>query len=87
MSFNYGYNPKVLHPDTLNSKIPQMTSGAFQTPFFFGGSQVPTDLFLPKNRYDGSYSSESINPMDMRSNKAEGRGIKVYIPKQKYYVK
>jgi hypothetical protein len=80
MSFNYGYNPKVLHPDTLNSRIIQMTSNGFQTPFFFGGSQVPTDLFLSKNRYDGSYSSESI--------KAEGRGIvKVYIPKQKYYVK
>ena len=79
MSFNYGYNPKVLHPDTLNSRIPQMTSGAFQTPFFFGGSQVPTDLLLSHHIYNGSYSSESI--------KAKGRGIKVYIPKQKYYVK
>lgn len=79
MSFNYGYNPKVLHPDLENSRIPQMTSGAYQTPFFFGGSQVPTDLFLSKNRYNGSYSSDDI--------KAKGRGIKVYIPKQKYYVK
>jgi hypothetical protein len=34
-----------------------MESGGFQTPFFFGGSQVPTDLFIPKNRYNGSSGS------------------------------
>ena len=79
MSFNYGYNPKVLHPNTLNSRIPQMESGGFQTPFFFGGSQVPTDLHMPTPKYDGSYSSRDLP--------VKGQGIKVYIPKQKYYVK
>jgi hypothetical protein len=82
MSFNYGYNPKVLHPDMSNN-IPQMRSGEFQTPFFFGGSQVPIDLSLPQTRYNGSYSSDKI-PSQSRP---FGRGIKVYLPKQKYYVK
>jgi len=40
---SYNYNPKVLNPNTI---FPQMTSGGFQTPFFFGGSQVPVDLNL-----------------------------------------
>jgi hypothetical protein len=34
-----------------------MKSGASQVPFFFGGSQVPTDLFLPKTSYSGSSGS------------------------------
>jgi len=37
----YGYHPKVEHATTI---FPQMTSGGFQTPFFFGGSQVPLEL-------------------------------------------
>jgi hypothetical protein len=83
MSFNYGYNPKVLHPNTPNTSIIQMRSGEYQTPFFFGGSQVPTDLHLPQKIYDGSYSSDMVPS----SSRPYGRGIKVYIPKQKYYVK
>lgn len=79
MSYNYAYNPKVSNPNLLNS-IPQMESGARQVPFYFGGSQVPTDLALSQSRYDGSYSSDQIRPKN-------GQGIKVYIPKQKYYVK
>jgi hypothetical protein len=53
MSFNYGYNPKVTHP-RMSNNIPQMQSGSFQTPFFFGGSQVPVNLFLAKSAYNGS---------------------------------
>ena len=30
---------------------------ANQTPFFFGGSQIPTDLFLSKAMYNGSSGS------------------------------
>jgi hypothetical protein len=56
MSYSYLYNPKVSHPNLPND-IPQMKSGAMQTPFFFGGSQVPSDLFIPKNRYNGSSGS------------------------------
>ena len=36
-----GYNPKVLNP---NKVFKQMTSGSFQKPFYFGGSQRPYDL-------------------------------------------
>lgn len=80
MSYSYAYNPKVSHPNMLISRIPQMKSGGYQKPFYFGGSQVPTDLFLKRTKYDGSYSSDDLR-------RPTGRGIKVYIPKQKYYVK
>lgn len=43
-----GYNPKVAHPRLV------LESNEFQTPFFFGGSQVPHSLFLPKSSFDGS---------------------------------
>ena len=56
MSYSYAYNPKVSHPDMRNS-IPQTESNGFQTPFFFGGSQVPTDLFLAKSIYNGAKGS------------------------------
>ena len=56
MSYNYNYNPKVVHPDLRNDITP-MKSIANQTPFFFGGSQVPTDLYLDKNKYSGSSGS------------------------------
>lgn len=36
---------KVQHQDVPNDIIP-MQSGGFQTPFFFGGSQVPSNLGL-----------------------------------------
>ena len=56
MSYSYGYNPKVNHPYSSNNNV-NMESGGFQTPFFFGGSRVPTDLFLPKAMYNGSSGS------------------------------
>jgi hypothetical protein len=56
MSFSYAYNPKVANP-SLRNDIPQMRSSTKQTPFFFGGSQVPTDLFLAKSVYNGSSGS------------------------------
>lgn len=52
MSGFYNVHMKVLHP---NKVLPQMTSGGFQPPFYFGGSNVPTVLGLdnsvkPKGR-------------------------------------
>ena len=38
------YFPKVSYPYSSNNNV-NMLSGEYQTPFFFGGSQVPTDLF------------------------------------------
>ena len=37
----YNYRPKVDNPNKI---FLQMESGASQTPFFFGGSQVPINL-------------------------------------------
>ena len=56
MSYSYGYNPKLSHPYSSNNNV-NMQSGEYQTPFFFGGSQVPTDLFLSKVMYNGSSGS------------------------------
>ena len=47
------YFPKVEHPNMSNN-IPQMRSQVFQKPFFFGGSQVPVNLALPKQVYSGA---------------------------------
>jgi hypothetical protein len=46
-----GFNPKVVNPYGYKA---QTESGEFQTPFFFGGSQVPTSLGLPRPVYNGS---------------------------------
>jgi hypothetical protein len=48
MSGFYNYWPKVNHPDTVYH---QMESGGFQTPFFFGGSQIPTALGIKGNGF------------------------------------
>jgi hypothetical protein len=53
-----GYNPAVMNPNSVDTKL-NTTSGGFQVPFFFGGSQVPNDLFLSKAEYNGS-SGEGI---------------------------
>jgi hypothetical protein len=42
------YNPKVSNPN-MSVNIPQMRSGGFQAPFFFGGSQVPYNLGISQN--------------------------------------
>lgn len=42
---------KVQNP---NAVFPQMESEGFKKPFYFGGSQVPTQLHLNDKQYDGS---------------------------------
>lgn len=63
MSNSYAYNPKVAHPNMSND-IVQMRSGTQQVPFFFGGAQAPTDLFLKKSKYDGSKGSGLVSSMN-----------------------
>ena len=46
------YHPIVTHPNINKHILTQTKSGAFQTPFFFGGSQVPSSINI--GRYDGS---------------------------------
>jgi hypothetical protein len=56
MSNPYNYNRKVLNPH-LSNDTPQTRSDTKQIPFFFGGSQIPTDLFLAKTQYNGAKGS------------------------------
>jgi hypothetical protein len=53
MSYNYNFHPKVNNPHMSNN-IPQTRSGSFQTPFFFGASQVPSGLMLSPHSFNGS---------------------------------
>lgn len=46
-----GYNPAVSRPRLFAKHT---TSPAFQTPFFFGASQVPNDLNLRESSFNGS---------------------------------
>lgn len=52
-----GFSPKVANPFGFRT---QTQSGASQMPFFFGGSQVPTDLFLARKSFSGSGLSPQI---------------------------
>lgn len=72
----YNYHPKVAHPTTI---FPQMESGGFQTPFFFGGSQVPVNLGLATGsgfRTSHKFTNDKIKTLDM-----QGRGIKTTMDK------
>lgn len=48
---NSGFFPKVVFPNGFKK---QTKSGELQTPFFFGGSQIPMSLALPEPIYNGS---------------------------------
>ena len=85
---NSGYYPVVVNPH----RRVQTESGGFQTPFYFGGSQVPVDLHIPKNMYSGakgsgfkkgSVSKTHINDLDFTTKK----GDKVFHQKGHYVVK
>ena len=64
-----GYAPVVVHP---GEKI-QTVSGAFQKPFFMGGSQVPTALHLHPQSYSGAGLSKHKNLPPTK--------IKLFLPK------
>jgi hypothetical protein len=51
MSGTGGFNALVDRPGMYRV---QTESGGFQTPFYFGGAQAPTDLFLPRTSFSGS---------------------------------
>ena len=48
---NSGYYPSVVNP--VFRRV-QTESGGFQAPMFFGGSQVPYNLGLPRGTYSGA---------------------------------
>lgn len=61
----YNYHPKVAQP---NKVFYQMTSGGFQSPFYFGGAQTPTAL---------GFSTSTPTPIsyDFTSDKMAGMGL------------
>lgn len=44
---------KVTHPNA-SENIPQLRSQCLQKPFFFGGSQIPSNLGLTKQAFSGA---------------------------------
>jgi hypothetical protein len=59
------FNPKVSNPN-LSVNIPQMRSYSFQTPFFFGGSQVPNDLGIAQSMRGGSINRSSYKKLNQK---------------------
>jgi len=61
----YNYHPKVAQP---NKVFYQMTSGGFQSPFYFGGAQTHTAL---------GFSTSTPTPIsyDFTSDKMAGMGL------------
>lgn len=81
------YNPKVDNPRAKNN-IPQMRSTTSQPPFFFGGSQVPDALFIPKSVYNGSKGgsvSNAVNKIHVIKPSASNIDFsKIILPANKY---
>ena len=48
---NSGFYPQVVNP---KFRRVQTESNALQKPFYFGGSQVPSDLGLPNQSFSGA---------------------------------
>jgi hypothetical protein len=83
---NSGYFPGVVNPKVR----PQTKSEEFQTPFFFGGSQIPNALSIRKGAFSGSgFSKGSMSKTHMgdmdfttkRGNKVfhqDGKFIKMF---------
>jgi len=85
-SGTYAYWPKVNNP---NSQFVQMTSGEYQPPFFFGGSQIPLAMNgsglqhtqipgRPKYTVKPIYNGKGL---DHASLETSLHNDKIYIPK------
>ena len=75
MSGFYNNWLKVQSPNTSNDIVPMM-SGGFQTPFYFGGSQVPINLGLTETNLNISgsgYKKVDFLP-DKLGKKVQGTG-------------
>jgi len=69
-SGTYGYFPKIMQQ---NSILQQMTSNSMQPAFYFGGSQVPINLGLPRGQGLRSMYKPSLH--SMKSLGVQGRGL------------
>jgi hypothetical protein len=75
------YFPKVTHQYASNN-IPQMRSDTQQTPFFFGGSQVPVALGMSGSGFHYGSHSKTHSGLDFVTRK----GDKVY-HRNHHYIK
>ena len=75
-SGTYAYWPKVMHPEKV---YPQMESDTYQPAFFFGGSQIPVNLGIVEGSGFGSKYKSHID--EMKSQSAQGRGLKTTVKK------
>lgn len=61
MSGFYNNWVKVQNP-TMSNNIPQMESNGYQTPFYFGASQVPINLGLNNSIKGGGLNKVNFQP-------------------------
>jgi len=66
MSGVYSNWVKVTHPNMSNNIVPMVSNGS-QPSFFFGGSQIPSNLGIDDFEISGGgYSKVIINPDNIR---------------------
>lgn len=86
----YNYHPKVAHPNKI---FPQMESGEFQKPFFFGGSQVPENLGITTGSGIHTPYKSHVESMHKLDAQCRGTGLtvqknhKIYLPKHMSTIK
>jgi len=88
MSGAGGFNAITTYPGRFRV---QTESNGFQVPFYFGGSSVPTDLYLDRTKisgqgfHKGSKSITHIGDMDFTTKKGDEvfhrKGHNIKIPK------
>lgn len=68
----YNYHPKLDNP---NKVFHQMESGTFQTPFYFGGSQVPVNLNIAHGSGFKTHYNSSMDHIMSIPSKGHGFGL------------
>jgi hypothetical protein len=80
MSGFYNNWYKVTHPNSSND-IVQMKSGGSQTPFYFGGSQVPETLGINTHKISGKRDKRKISFQPDTNKPVYIHGEGIHIPK------
>jgi len=77
---------KVTHPNA-SENIPQLRSECLQKPFYFGGSQVPSNLGLSKQLFSGAGFVGDKPPRQrvdsgyhiLKVGSTEGKGMRLHL--------
>ena len=69
----YNYHPKVDNP--LSSFPVQMESGGYQSPFYFGGSQIPISLGLDHHSIHRTSYTSAHDDIARETMKGHGLGV------------